>query len=48
MRSAKIEDDADSTSKGKSGVEVVSRVWWRVWVKFRVWLRVWVTLWLRG
>ena len=45
MRSAKIEDDADSTSKGKSGVEVVSRVWWRVWVK---WLRVWVTLWLRG
>ena len=47
MRSAKIEDDAGSTSKGKSRVEGVSKVWGRVWVRFRVWLKVWDTLWFR-
>ena len=48
MRSAEIEDDAGGTSKGKSRVEGVSRVWGRMWVMLRVWFRVWVTLWLRG
>ena len=48
MRSAEIEDDAGGTSKGKSRVEGVSRVWGRMWVRLRVWFRVWVTLWLRG